>query len=152
MVSARFVSDCHKVSSNMNYAAYDTRHQSKGFTLIEIMIVVAIIALLVAIALPNFQRARKRAQASRILNDLRVVDYALDRWAIENNKAGTASATFEDLRNYFKTGTPIYTTGRDVLGNVIGPNFVVDIGPKLPDASWETLSDVAPLEFWSPYK
>ena len=58
----------------------------KGFTLVEIMIVVAIIALLAAIAVPGFMRARKRSQASRILNDLRIIDSALDQYAIENNK------------------------------------------------------------------
>ncbi len=45
-----------------------------GFTLVEIMIVVAIIALLAAIAVPGFLRARKRSQASRILNDLRMIE------------------------------------------------------------------------------
>ena len=58
----------------------------KGFTLVEIMIVVAIIALLAAIAVPGFMRARKRSQASRILNDLRIIDSAVDQYAIENNK------------------------------------------------------------------
>src|SRR5213080_99175 len=58
----------------------------KGFTLVEIMIVVAIIALLAAIAVPGFLRARKRSQASRILNDLRMIDSALDQYAIEHNK------------------------------------------------------------------
>ena len=58
-----------------------------GFTLVEIMIVVAIIALLAAIAVPGFLRARKRSQASRIINDLRLIDSAVDQYAIENNKA-----------------------------------------------------------------
>ena len=58
-------------------------HNRRGFTLVEIMIVVAIIALLAAIAVPNFLRARKRSQATRILQDLRVVDSALDQYAIE---------------------------------------------------------------------
>jgi len=49
-----------------------------GFTLVEIMIVVAIIALLAAIAVPGFLRARKRSQATRILNDLRMIDSAVD--------------------------------------------------------------------------
>ena len=57
-----------------------------GFTLVEIMIVVAIIALLAAIAVPGFLRARKRSQASRIINDLRLVDSAVDQYAIENAK------------------------------------------------------------------
>ena len=63
-----------------------------GFTLVEIMIVVAIIALLAAIAVPGFLRARKRSQASRIINDLRLIDSAVDQYAIENNK--TTGATF----------------------------------------------------------
>jgi prepilin-type N-terminal cleavage/methylation domain-containing protein len=58
-----------------------------GFTLVEIMIVVAIIALLAAIAVPGFLRARKRSQASRILNDLRMIDAAVDQYAIETNRS-----------------------------------------------------------------
>ena len=50
-----------------------------GFTLVEIMIVVAIIALLAAIAVPGFLRARKRSQASKILNDLRMISGAIDQ-------------------------------------------------------------------------
>ena len=57
-----------------------------GFTLVEIMIVVAIIALLAAIAVPGFLRARKRSQASKILNDLRMIDAAVDQYAIETNR------------------------------------------------------------------
>ena len=57
-----------------------------GFTLVEIMIVVAIIALLAAIAVPGFLRARKRSQASKILNDLRMIDAACDQYAIETNR------------------------------------------------------------------
>ena len=50
------------------------------------MIVVSIIALLAAIAVPGFLRARKRSQASRIINDLRLIDSAVDQYAIETNK------------------------------------------------------------------
>src|SRR5205085_11640812 len=57
-----------------------------GFTLVEIMIVVAIIALLAAIAVPGFLRARKRAQASRILNDLRLIDAEVGQYARRKNK------------------------------------------------------------------
>ena len=59
----------------------------QAFTLVEIMIVVAIIALLASIAVPGFLRARKRSQASRIINDLRLIDSAVDMYAIENNKS-----------------------------------------------------------------
>ena len=63
---------------------------SRGFTLVEIMIVVAIIALLASIAVPNFLRARKRSQATRILEDLRLLDGAMDQYAIETNKISGA--------------------------------------------------------------
>jgi prepilin-type N-terminal cleavage/methylation domain-containing protein len=56
---------------------------NRGFTLIEIMIVVAFIALLAAIAVPGFLRARKRSQASLILNDLRKIDSAVV-YVVEN--------------------------------------------------------------------
>src|SRR5712672_3355807 len=71
-----------------------------GFTLVEIMIVVAIIALLAAIAVPNFLRARKRSQATRILEDLRIIDSAIDQYAIETNKAGGADVTWTDIQPY----------------------------------------------------
>src|SRR5580700_3443424 len=89
----------------------------KGFTLVEIMIVVAIIALLAAIAVPNFLRARKRSQATRILEDLRLLDSACDQYAIENSKMSGMNPSFGDLKNYIKTGTQLYTTGADLFGN-----------------------------------
>ena len=63
-----------------------TSKKTRGFTLVEIMIVVAIIALLASIAVPGFLRARKRSQASRVLNDSRLIDSALDQYAIETTK------------------------------------------------------------------
>lgn len=127
------------------------RHCRAGFTLVEIMIVVAIIALLAMIAVPNYQRARKRSQATHILQDLRLLEFALDRYAIETNRAGGDAVTFTDLKVYLKTGTALYDTGRDILGNSYGPNFYVDTFPVVPTSAFDVLSDVAPAEFWSPY-
>src|SRR5829696_2543476 len=94
-----------------------------GFTLVEIMIVVAIIALLAAIAVPNFLRARKRSQASRILEDLRLVEYA-----IENNKVSGNNVSWTDIKGYLKTGSKLYnTTGTDMFTRPInGGSFTVD--------------------------
>ncbi len=117
----------------------------------EIMIVVAIIALLAAIAVPNFLRARKRSQATRILEDLRMLDSGTDQYAIENNKTTGAGANFTDLKNYIKTGTVLYSTGQDIFGDTYGPSFTVDTLPLIPANAWTTLSDVAPYTFWSPY-
>jgi prepilin-type N-terminal cleavage/methylation domain-containing protein len=122
-----------------------------GFTLVEIMIVVAIIALLAAIAVPGFLRARKRSQASRIINDLRLIDSAVDQYAIETNKSSGATVNTVDWTNYLKAGTNLYLTGKDILGNPFGPQ-IVDSIPKVPQSTYDALSDVTDNTFWSPYK
>ncbi len=121
-----------------------------GFTLVEIMIVVAIIALLAAIAVPGFLRARKRSQATRILNDLRMIDSAVDQYAIETNRVTGNTVAVADWTNYLKKGTVLYNTGNDLLGHAYG-NQTVDTLPGVPNLSYAGLSDVAPAEFWSPY-
>jgi len=121
-----------------------------GFTLVEIMIVVAIIALLAAIAVPGFLRARKRSQASRIINDLRLIDSAVDQYAIENNKASGFTVTVSDWTKYLKAGTNLAATGKDILGNAYG-SVNVDSLPSVPSASKTALSDVTDYTFWSPY-
>jgi prepilin-type N-terminal cleavage/methylation domain-containing protein len=136
----------------MNTAIIHTKKRRAGFTLVEIMIVVAIIALLAAIAVPNFQRARKRTHATRILEDLRVLEYSLDRWAIENNKAAGDTATFADLKPFLKTSTLLYETGKDLYGREYGPVFTVDLFPQVSPLTAEELADVAPPEFWKPYQ
>src|SRR5438552_17011696 len=88
-----------------------------GFTLVEIMIVVAIIALLAAIAVPGFLRARKRSQASRIINDLRLIDSAVDQYAIKNNKSTGYAVDVTDWTRYLKKDTNLFVTGNDILGN-----------------------------------
>ena len=125
--------------------------RTKGFTLVEIMIVVSIIFLLAAIAIPNFLRARKRSQATRILEDLRILDAAVDLYAIETNKQTGFNPVMADLKNYMKTGTVLYSTGTDLFGNSYGP-FTVDSIPKVPNSAFSSLSDVADTAFWSPYK
>ncbi len=121
-----------------------------AFTLVEIMIVVAIIALLAAIAVPGFLRARKRAQASKILNDLRLIDAAVDQYAIENNKTSGSLITAAQWTAYLKRGSTLYSTGKDLFGNDYG-SVSVDTLPKVPPNTYDTLSDVAGSDFFSPY-
>jgi prepilin-type N-terminal cleavage/methylation domain-containing protein len=121
-----------------------------GFTLVEIMIVVAIIALLAAIAVPNFLRARKRSQATRILEDLRIIDSALDQYAIDTSRTPGFQPTFSDVQNYLKTGTVLYLTGADLFGDTYGP-FTTDSIPNVPTSAFNALSDVTGNSFWSPF-
>jgi type II secretory pathway pseudopilin PulG len=123
------------------------------------MIVVAIIALLAAIAVPNFLRARKRSQATRVLEDLRMIDGAKDQYAIENNKAGVDIPTAEDLVDYIKNGTPLYnaavaaaagTTIDDAIGNPIALGDI-DTLPQIDAATHTNFSDVVEDEFWLSY-
>ena len=121
-----------------------------GFTLVEIMIVVAIIALLAAIAVPGFLRARKRSQASKIINDLRLIDAAVDQYAIETAKKSDDPVAVADWTNYLKKDTNLYATGQDLFGDDYGPQ-TVDHHPSVPASAKTTLSDVTDDAFWSPF-
>lgn len=96
------------------------RKNAKGFTLVEIMIVVAIIGLLAAIAVPNFVTARNNARTSTCINNMRLIDAAKEQDALENN-LNTGAVSGAHL-TYLKGGAlPICGAGAGAYTvNVIG--------------------------------
>jgi len=81
------------------------RKRVSGFTLVEIMIVVAIIGLLATIAIPNFVRARTKSQQNACIGNLRQIDGAVQQWALENKAGATSSVTVPDIEPYLGRGT-----------------------------------------------
>ena len=129
---------------------YSQPTRRAGFTLVEIMIVVAIITLLAALAIPGILRARKRAQASRVKDDLRLIEAAVDQYAIETQRQPGSVVSVSDWTAYLKTETQLWTTGKDVLGHDFGPQTVDQI-PTVPSETYAALADVADDGFWAPF-
>jgi prepilin-type N-terminal cleavage/methylation domain-containing protein len=97
-----------------------SRCGQEAFTLVEIMIVLAIIGLLAALAVPSFIKNRKQSQGRRIMNDARQIDAAINAWALEVNASDGNPVDITGAAAYSKSGS-INTI--DLLGNpyLIGP-------------------------------
>ena len=102
----------------------------KGFTLVEIMIVVLIIGILLAIAVPNFMKARENTRAKSCLANLRSISYAKEQWAVEFNKHTAdepVEAALYGSSGYIRT-TPLCPTGGDYTINDLANVPVCSIG------------------------
>jgi prepilin-type N-terminal cleavage/methylation domain-containing protein len=102
--------------------------RTQGFTLVEIMIVVAIIGLLASIAIPNFVRARETSQKNACINNLRQIDGAAQTWALETGKTSSDTYTIANIKPYLR----LDTTGNVPpcpAGGVYTPGTVISNAP-----------------------
>ncbi len=100
----------------MNYSA----NKMRGFTLVEIMVVVAIIGVLAAIAIPSVNKARKRSQVTGCQANLRTLKVTINTWAFNNKKPDGAELTLEDLEGEFDNGLPRCPSGGEYTVTVVG--------------------------------
>lgn len=116
-------------------------YSRRGFSLVEIMIVVAIIAIFLAISVPNYFKSGKTSAKNVCINNLKQIDSAIDRWAIDNDiPEGTVPSTSQEdeIYNYFHGDKPVCPSGGEYSIHATGSKPQVtctraDIGHVLPE-------------------
>ncbi len=115
--------------------------RKSGFTLLEIMIVVSLIGLLLAIAIPHFVRARATSNQATCISNLRQIRYAITQWGLEKKAAGTTSVQFSDIQPFMRSsvvcpaGGTSFTDSYEIT-DVQSPPLCRKV-PSGPNPHWE---------------
>ena len=115
----------------MKLALSEIRKSTAGWTLIEIMIVVSLIGLLAAIAIPRFLKSRETAQLGSIIGNLRIVESAKDQWALQNQKGTGDTPDWIGLSDFIKGGTVKPATSETYTINSVGTNAFATCSVRL---------------------
>ncbi len=102
-----------------------------GFSLVELMIVVAVIGMLLAMAIPNFVKARDASQLTTVYNNLRAIEAAKDQWALENKKGTGDTTNLAALSDYLKGGTIKLAVHEVYASNLVGSPAYATCNVKL---------------------
>jgi len=105
------------------------KQMKQGFTLVEIMIVVAIIGLLASIAIPSFMKARTQSQQNACINNLRQIEAGKEQWALEQKKSTGATAVTTEVMAYLKnpSASTNCPSGGTVVYGVVGTNATCSV-------------------------
>lgn len=114
-----------------------------GFTLIEIMIVVLIIGILLAIAIPNFMRARETSRAKSCVANLKQIETAKEQWAMDNKKSDGEAVTMTDLAPDYIKHAPACPSGGNYDPIKVGTNATCSIGGTPGTYNYHGLEEAA---------
>ena len=114
-----------------------------GFTLVELMIVVAVVGLLATIAIPSFVRARTQSQTKACINNLRQIDDASQEWALENRKGPAATLAFSDIQPYLSSSVTCPAAGD---GATFGSSYTLSTVADKPTCKISPPTHVLPAD------
>jgi prepilin-type N-terminal cleavage/methylation domain-containing protein len=114
------------LNTGTNKPAGHPVNRHSGFTLIETMIVCALLGLLAAIAIPSFLRSRNAAHRSACINNLKQIDSAIQQWATEQRKPQSAAVDFSDISPYLK-GALVCPSGGTSFSDSYSISTVADL-------------------------
>ena len=123
----------------------------QGFTLIEIMIVIAIIGIIMAVAIPSFSKAGKEAKKSSCINNLQILEGVVDTWALQEHIPNGTQIDPEKLRPYLKHNElPVCPAGGTYTYGKVGDDYTVHCSIQDHDDSYEHKGASAPATSGTP--